>query len=168
MKSFDTKALRNFSGVNTRWRPLVWRQLLDKTFISSCHKYMPSRPLLISPIHRVNSSSRPVYLKVSSSHLVVSSSHLVVLSSHLVVSSFLTYCLGNESYPSRLLLQFLRSGIVARSRCQVIGASERLNKFLVHMILLFLKLEHIKFFRILPVYEQRTPKNQTGWLLSFH
>ena len=69
------------------------RQLLDKMFISSCHKYMPSRPLLISPIHRVNSSSRPVYLKVSSSHLVVSSSHLVVLLSHLVVSSFLTYCL---------------------------------------------------------------------------
>ena len=62
-------------------------------FISSCHKYMPSRPLLISPIHRVNSSSRPVYLKVSSSHLVVSSSHLVGLSRHLVVSSFLTYCL---------------------------------------------------------------------------
>lgn len=56
----------------------VCRQLLDKMFISSCHKYMPSRPLLISPIHRVN-SSRPVYLKVSSSHLVV--------------SSFLTYCL---------------------------------------------------------------------------
>ena len=48
-------------------------------FISSCHKYMPSRPLLISPIRRVTSSSRPVYLKVSSSHLVV--------------SSFLTYCL---------------------------------------------------------------------------
>ena len=80
--------------------PFLWRQLLDKMFISSCHKYMPSRPLLISPIHRVNSSSRPVYLKVSSSHLVVSSSHLVessshlvVWSSHLVVSSFLTYCL---------------------------------------------------------------------------
>ena len=55
---------------------------------------MPSSPLLISPIHRVNLSSRPVYLKVSSSHLVVSLSQLVVLrSSHLVVSSFLTYCL---------------------------------------------------------------------------
>ena len=72
---------------------LLWRQLLDKMFISSCLKYMPSRPLLISSIHRANSSSRPVYLKVSSSHLVVSSSHLVVLTSHLVVSSFLTYCL---------------------------------------------------------------------------
>ena len=54
----------------------VCRQILDKIFISSRHKFMPSRPLLISPIHRVNSSSCQV---ISLSRRVISSCRLYYL-----------------------------------------------------------------------------------------
>ena len=55
------------------------RQILDKMFISSRHKFMPSRPLLISPIHRVNSSSCQV---ISLSRRVISSCRLYYLQVH--------------------------------------------------------------------------------------
>ena len=57
----------------------VCRQILDKIFISSRHKFMPSRPLLISPIHRVNSSSCQV---ISLSRRVISSCRLYYLQVH--------------------------------------------------------------------------------------
>ena len=49
------------------------RQILDKIFTSSRHKFLPSRPLLISPIYRVNSSSCQV---ISLSRRVISSCRL--------------------------------------------------------------------------------------------
>ena len=60
-------------------QPKLCRQILDKIFISSRHKFMPSRPLLISPIHRVNSSSCQV---ISLSRRVISSCRLYYLQVH--------------------------------------------------------------------------------------
>ena len=66
-------------GVNGEGPRLLWRPILDKIFLSSRHKFMPSRPLLISPIHRVNSSSRQV---ISLSRRVISSCRLYYLQVH--------------------------------------------------------------------------------------
>ena len=64
---------------NNQYPPTLCRQILDKMFISSRHKFMPSRPLLISPIHRVNSSSWQV---ISLSRRVISSCRLYYLQVH--------------------------------------------------------------------------------------
>ena len=58
---------------------VLCRQILDKIVILSRHKFMPSRPLLISPIHRVSSSSCQV---ISLSHRVISLCHLYYLQVH--------------------------------------------------------------------------------------
>ena len=76
-------------------------------FISSRHKFMPSRPLLISPIHRVNSSSHLVVLSILlTSPLPVYSS--VIL--QLVVSHFNSPFSISVVWTSGLSLQVKPSG----------------------------------------------------------
>ena len=65
----------------------LWRQLLDKVFISSSRRVISSFCPFMSSSRPVISSFRPFHLVVSSWHLVVSSFHLVESLCHLLLMS---------------------------------------------------------------------------------